>query len=324
MINISNTKIKAVDLPRVRGDYRESYNISQNSWFNCGGKCDVFFKPKDVDDLHYFLENYDKSISITTIGALSNTLIRDGGYRGVIIKLGREFADIKLQNNIIQCGSAVLDYNLANFALENSISGFEFLIGIPGSVGGNVIMNAGCYGSEISEIFTSLTGFSYDGEYKIISKKDVNFVYRSSNLNNIIITNVDFAAKKSYYNQILKKNNEIKAKRDETHPIKQKTCGSTFKNPTSNDVLDTNRYAIIPKAWELIKNCIKNDKGGDYKIGGAFFSTKHYNFMINDGTATASDIENLGNYVQKKVLEDCGVYLKWEIKFIGEFIDDKN
>ena len=316
MINNFATTIQS--LPLVRGQYRQNYNLSQNSWFGCGGNCAVFFKPVDADDLQYFLQNVDKNIKVVTIGALSNTIIRDGGFDGVVIKLGREFASINLENNILRCGSAVLDYNLANFAAENELKNFEFLIGIPGSIGGNVIMNAGCYGGEICDIFSSASGFDLSGNFKIITKKQANFGYRISAIKDFIITGVDFVFERGNRNEILTKMNDINTKKEASQPLKQKTCGSTFANPTQNDIVGNVNYNTIPKAWELVKGVLANDNTQqDFTVGGAFFSPKHYNFMINNGTATATDIESLGEEVKKRVLEKYVINLRWEIKFIG-------
>ena len=302
------------NLPKVEGEYRENYNLSQNSWFGCGGSCAVFFKPKNEDDLQNFLQNYNKSIKIAVIGALSNTVVRDGGFDGVIIKLGREFAGINLENNIIRCGSAVLDYNLAIFAEQNNISGLEFLSGIPGTIGGNVIMNAGCYGGEICDIFSSATGFDLNGNYKIFTKQNAGFAYRSSLIKNCIITSVDVFAKQGNAEEISAKMEQIKTQREQSQPLKQKTCGSTFANPSEDDIIEKQKHPLPPKAWQVVKQIV----GENFKIGGAFFSPKHYNFMINDGTATASDIENLGEFVRTKALSELGINLRWEIKFIGE------
>jgi len=306
-------KVTAANLPKVDGEYRENYNLSQNSWFGCGGNCAVFFKPKNESDLHNFLQNYDKSIKIVTIGALSNTIVRDGGFDGVVIKLGREFASVNIENNILRCGSAVLDYNLSIFAQQNNIAGLEFLSGIPGTLGGNVVMNAGCYGGEICDIFSSASGFDLHGNYKVFTKQNAGFVYRDSLIKNCIITAVDLLAKHGDGAEIATKMEQIKTQREQSQPLKQKTCGSTFANPLDSDVTNKTKYPTPPKAWQIVKAIV----GENFKIGGAFFSPKHYNFMINDGTATATDIETLGELVRTYALSQHGINLRWEIKFIG-------
>ncbi len=305
--------IKYLDLPSVKGEYRESFDLSKASWFGCGGKCDILFKPLDDEDLSKFLSLVDKSVPIYVLGAMSNTLVRDSGINGVVIKLGKNFTTAKESNNIISFGSSVLDVNAARIALEKSIKGFEFLIGVPGTIGGNVIMNAGCYGGEISDRFLSCTGFDLKtGEYRVLTKKDIDFKYRSSSVKNIVITKVDFVCEKGDQKEIESKMNDVNLKRDRAQPIKQKTCGSTFKNPNISSLNPEGK-----KAWQFVKDALSLMLESETKVGGAFFSPKHFNFMINDGTATAKDIETLGELVRKKVFETTGVSLEWEIKIIG-------
>jgi UDP-N-acetylmuramate dehydrogenase len=301
--------VQITDLPLISGEYRENFDLSKASWFGCGGCADVLFKPKDEDDLSNFLSLVDKSIPIMVLGAMSNTLVRDCGFRGVVIKLGRAFTEIKIQNNILSAGASVLDVNIANFACQNSITGFEFLIGVPGTIGGNVVMNAGCYGGEISQIFSSCVGFSLKtGEYKIFTKQNAGFAYRSSKIKDIVITKVDFFCNKGEQSQIELKLHEINLKREQAQPLKQKTCGSTFTNPSVSNLNPDGK-----KAWELVRSVIPEG----YKVGGAFFSPKHHNFIINDGTAKASDIETLGETARLSVLEKHGINLEWEIKIVG-------
>ena len=279
--------------------------LSKYNWFNLGGPAKIFFKANSEFDLKEFLKKYLKEEKkIYILGAGSNTLFRDSGFNGVIIKLGKAFSQINLiENNKIEVGAAVLDKKIADFALQNSISGLEFLSCIPGSIGGSVTMNSGCYGEEISKIFVSIKTMNFNGEIKSFDKKEIKFFYRGSNINkDLIILSVTLEGKLSNKSEIEKKQlNYIKRKKD-TQPSKIKTCGSTFKNPENK------------KAWELIKlsNCEK------LAVGGAKISEKHSNFFLNDGKASSSDIESLIEKVKKEVFLKTGINLDLEIKIVGE------
>ena len=279
--------------------------LSKYNWFNLGGPAKIFFKANSEFDLKAFLKNYLKEEKkIYILGAGSNTLFRDSGFNGVIIKLGKAFSQLNLiENNKIEVGAAVLDKKIADFAQQHSISGLEFLSCIPGSIGGGVIMNSGCYGEEISKIFVSIKTMNFNGEIKSFDKKEIKFFYRGSNINkDLIILSVTLEGKLSNKSEIEKKQlNYIKRKKD-TQPSKIKTCGSTFKNPENK------------KAWELIKlsNCEK------LSVGGAKISEKHSNFFLNDGKASSSDIESLIEKVKKEVFLKTGTNLDLEIKIVGE------
>ena len=278
--------------------------LSKYSWFNLGGSARIFCKPNSESDLINFLKKYGKNEkNIYILGAGSNTLFRDSGFDGVIFKLGKSFTQIKLlKDNKIEVGAATLDKKIADFASENSISGLEFLSCIPGSIGGGIMMNSGCYGYDISKIFFSLKAINMQGELKTFSKKDIKFIYRGSDFNkDLIILSVILEGKPGNKNEIKKKQEEFINKKKETQPSKIKTCGSTFKNPQNK------------KAWELIKssNC------SDYVIGGASISSKHSNFFQNNGKATSSDIEKLIEKVKKEVYLKTGTKLELEIKIIG-------
>ena len=278
--------------------------LSKYSWFNLGGSARIFCKPNSESDLINFLKKYGKNEkNVYILGAGSNTLFRDSGFDGVIFKLGKFFTQIKLlKDNKIEVGAATLDKKIADFASENSISGLEFLSCIPGSIGGGIMMNSGCYGYDISKIFFSLKAINMQGELKTFSKKDIKFIYRGSDFNkDLIILSVTLEGKPGNKNEIKKKQEEFINKKKETQPSKIKTCGSTFKNPQNK------------KAWELIKssNC------SDYVIGGASISSKHSNFFQNNGKATSSDIENLIEKVKKEVYLKTGTKLELEIKIIG-------
>ena len=281
--------------------------LSKHSWFNLGGPADYLFKPKNKNQLIEFLkENKNEGkLNITIIGAGSNTLIRDNGIRGVVIKLGSNFSEIKIINeNIIQAGAGSLDRKVADFAKESNLSGLEFLSCIPGSIGGAVIMNSGCYGNDISKVLVSINVIDINNcVEKEIKREDIEFFYRGTNLpSQYIITAVKFKGKPAPKKIIEKTQNTMIERKKISQPSQVKTCGSTFKNLGNK------------KVWEVIKQtgCDK------FREGDAVISQKHCNFFINEGNANSSDIENLIDKVKKRVNEKTGVNLELEIKIIGE------
>ena len=278
--------------------------LSKYSWFNLGGPAEVFFKPNSIDDLkNFLLKSKNKKDKIFILGAGSNTLFRDAGFDGIIIKLGKAFTETKLlENNKIEVGAATLDKKLSDFAYQNSLSGLEFLSCIPGSIGGAITMNSGCYDSDISKIFVSLKAINLSGEIKSFTKDEVKFFYRGNNLNNkLIILSVILQGETADKNQIKEKQESLLKRKKETQPSRIKTCGSTFKNPPNK------------KAWELIKvsNC------SNLIVGGASISTQHCNFFQNNGKASSADIEKLIETVKEKVFLKTGTNLELEIKIIG-------
>ena len=279
--------------------------LSKYSWFNLGGPAKVFFKARSLIDLKNFLiKNYNTANKIYVLGAGSNTLFRDSGFDGIIVKLQSSFSYAKLlENNKIEVGAATLDKKVSEFALENSISGLEFLSCIPGSIGGAIRMNCGCYGDDISKIFFSLKAMNFKGDIKSFSRDEINFFYRGSNISeDLIVLSVVLEGKLSNKIEIEKKLNSFKNKKKDSQPSKIKTCGSTFKNPKNK------------KAWELIKS--SNCSG--LKVGDAVISSKHSNFFVNNGNASSSDIENLINKVKKEVFLKTGTNLELEIKIVGD------
>ncbi len=280
-------------------------NLSKYSWFNLGGPADVFFRPKDKDQLISFLnEIKENNYNLHILGAGSNTLIRDTGVKGVVIKLSSNFSEIKLlKKDIIEVGAATLDRKIADFAKDNDISGMEFLSCIPGSIGGAVIMNSGCYGSDISKILLSIKVVDDKGHEKQIKSDKIKFFYRGSDLpKNYIILSVTLKGVISSKKIIEKKQEELIQRKKKSQPSQIKTGGSTFKN--TND----------KHAWQLIK-----ESGCDkFFIGDASISEKHCNFFINNGKARTSDIEKLINKVRKEVKLKTGVNLDLEIKIIGD------
>ncbi len=278
------------------------YDMGNTTWFRTGGKAKGFVVINNLKDLKT-IASFAEKIKFAVIGVGSNILVRDSGYNGLIIKLGKNFNQIKIKNNFLSVGAGVLDLNLAKFALKNSIKDFEFFTGIPGTIGGAVKMNAGCYGKQTSDNLNRILLLNSKGEIKYIFMEELNLRYRYSSIEkNSIILKADFNFEYASYEEILKKNNYIKSKRKETQPIREKTSGSTFKNPP-------NKYAA-----ELIETA--GCKG--MKVGDASVSYMHSNFIINNGVATASDIENLGKKVINRVKEVHGIELEWEIKIFGE------
>ncbi len=280
-------------------------NLSNYSWFGLGGQAESLFKPKTLSELKNFLKgNKDKKKDIYILGAGSNTLFRDRGFKGTIIKLGSEFSYSNLlDKNKIEVGASCLDKKLSDFAYKNSLSGFEFLSCIPGTIGGGIAMNCGCYGYDISQIFYSLKAIDFNGETKTFGKNEIKFFYRGSDLpRNLIFISAVLEGKVSNQEEIKNKQHSLQIKKNKSQPSKIKTCGSTFKNPENK------------KAWELIKisDC------SALMVGGAKMSPKHCNFFLNDGNATTEDVETLINEVKKRVLKKTGVNLELEIKIIGE------
>lgn len=295
--------IKIDDLPKIRGIYRQNARIV--NWFNVGGKAEILFKPSDCQDLEFFLSHVNKEIPIQILGVASNVIISDDGVKGVLIKLGNEFSKINHQEIndqiLINCGASALCVNVANYARNFGLSGLEFLSGIPGSIGGAIAMNAGCYGSEISNVLQEAKGIDHNGKTEIISNKDFNFSYRTNSLaKKYFFVEGNFLVAKSSVEQVSLKMNDLQNKREETQPIRAKTGGSTFKNPNSH------------KAWELIDGIGFRGK----KIGDAQFSNKHCNFLINTGNASAKDLIELANLAIIEVEKKYGIILELEIKFI--------
>ena len=279
-------------------------NLSKYSWFNLGGPADLFFRPENKLQLKDFLkEIHKRDLKIFTLGAGSNTLIRDSGVRGAVIKLGSKFSDIKLlMNDTIEVGAATLDKKISNFAKDNGIANMEFLSCIPGSIGGAIIMNSGCYGSDISKILKSIDVIDEHGNEKRILSEDIKFFYRGTNLpGNLIILSAILKGSNSSKEKIRAKQEELIKKKKASQPSQIKTGGSTFKNKDNQ------------KAWSLIK-----ETGCDkLYVGDAKISEKHCNFFVNEGLAKASDIEKLIDKVRKEVLSKTGINLELEIKIIG-------
>ena len=280
-------------------------NLSKYNWFNLGGPADIFYRPENKDQLIDFLNEIKKiNIKKYIIGAGSNTLIRDSGIKGAVIKLGSKFSQIKLiTKNEIEVGAAALDRKISDFARENNIADMEFLSCIPGSLGGAITMNSGCYGSEISQILSSVKVLDLKGKEKEINREEIEFYYRGNNLSKeYLILSAKLKGTLSSKKLITDKQEELINRKKSSQPSRIKTGGSTFKNHKQK------------KAWELIK-----DSGCDkFFIGDAKISEKHSNFFINNGNAKTSDLEKLINKVKKEVYKKTGINLELEISIIGD------
>ena len=289
---------------KISGQILFDESLSKHSWFNLGGPAKVIFKPKNLNELSIFLKNCKEFNKIKVLGAGSNTLIRDGGFDGVIIKLGKSFSHLSLLGqNMLIAGASALDKNVSNFALENSLSGFEFLSCIPGTIGGGIRMNSGCYGEDISKILISVQVMDLSGKLKVVHSSDIKFSYRGCNLDNsLIFISATFKGKNDSNPNIQKKIINLVERKKKDQPSKIKTCGSTFKNPENN------------KAWSLIK-----DSGcAGMKMGDAHISEKHCNFFVNKRNAKSQDLENLIYQVKNRVLNKTGIKLELELEIIGE------
>jgi len=294
-------------LKKFENNFSYNVNLSNYSWFNLGGNAEYFLKAKDKDQLIEFLREAKKNnLKTTILGAGSNTLFRDNGVKGAVVKLGNEFSYTKLVNtNIIDVGASTLDRKVANFARENNLGDLEFLSCIPGSIGGAIIMNSGCYEDDISKVLLSVQAIDKKNLSEIeIKRKDINFSYRGNNLpDHLIIISAKLRGSISKKVDIEKKQHDLLERKKLSQPSQIKTCGSTFKNVSEEK-----------KAWMLIKEAGCED----YREGDAIISQKHCNFFVNKGNAKSSDIENLINKVKKKVQEKTGIDLELEIKIVGE------
>ncbi len=301
-MNLSDLeKIEFSDNSRLNFDY----DLSRLNWFNIGGKSKIYFYVNSLKDLSLFLKIYKKRGKVFILGAGSNTLFDDNIYDGVVIKLGKNFNNIsKLNDDTIICGSSCLDKRVSDFAMENEIEGFEFLSCIPGSIGGGIRMNAGCYGNEFKDIIVSVQAIDLNGLVSTIYSSEIVFKYRSSSLpKNLIYLSGTFKGNLSKKEKIKIKMDELKNKKELSQPLRVKTGGSTFKNPI--DQTDK-------KVWELIKESVDINKINKM-FGDAKLSEKHYNFIINQEKATSKDMKNLINFVKENVYKKTGVNLELEI-----------
>ena len=291
----------------IRGRMSANASMAKITWFRVGGPADILFQPSDEEDLALFLKQLPVEIPITIVGIGSNLLVRDGGIEGVVIRLSaRGFGKVKVRgDNTIVAGAALPDKKLAAAAHEASIGGFEFYHGIPGAVGGALRMNAGANGSETSDRVVEINAVDRNGNLHKLSHADMGYTYRHSVVpNDLIFTSATFAGVPKDKDEIFQAMDEVQRHRESVQPIREKTGGSTFKNPPAHS------------AWKLI------DEAGmrGFMVGKAQMSTMHCNFMINTGGATANDLEMLGETVRDKVRDHSGIKLEWEIKRIGRYL----
>ena len=298
------------DMPELRGKMMKDASLAPYTWFRVGGAADLLFLPADEADLASFLKALPESVPVTVLGVGSNTIVRDGGIEGAVIRLmGAYWGQVHVTESAVMAGAGALDLNVAKRAAKAGISGLSFLSGIPGSIGGAVRTNAGCYGRELSDVVTAVEGVSRAGEPVMLTRKDIGFSYRHTDFaTNIVVTKLHLAGGAGGDPEVLA--DEIaahQARRAENQPIKEKTGGSTFANPDPPGTPDAR------SSWKLI------DAAGcrGLLVGGAMVSEKHCNFLINTGDATAADIEALGELVRARVLDQSGVDLRWEIRRIG-------
>jgi UDP-N-acetylmuramate dehydrogenase len=289
-------------LPRVRGRLAENAPLGPMTWFRVGGQAEILFRPADPDDLAAFLAEKPAEIPVTVIGVASNLLVRDGGIQGVVVRLGRGFADVAIEGESVQTGSGALDSNLALACQQASLAGLEFLSGIPGTIGGNLRMNAGAYGTEIRDVLVKAVALDSVGRRHDVTPAEMHLSYRSCGVPpDWIFIGATLRGRKGDSAEIAARMNEIQTAREATQPVRARTGGSTFANPPGQ------------KAWALI------DAAGcrGLRRGGAMVSEKHANFLINTGEATAADLENLGEEVRQRVFDKSGITLRWEIKRVG-------
>jgi UDP-N-acetylmuramate dehydrogenase len=290
-------------LPPIRGRVQPNAPLAPFTWFRTGGPAEFLVRPADASDLATLLRGLPSTTPVQVIGAASNVIIRDGGLPGVTIRLARGFSTIAVEPDGVIAGAAALDLTVAETAAAAGLTGLEFLSGIPGTIGGAVAMNAGAYGGEIAHVLAWAECVTRDGEQRRLSSTELAFGYRHANVPpGSVITRVRLSAKPGATPVIAAKMAEIRAAREASQPIRARTGGSTFRNPDGGT-----------KAWELIEAA--GCRG--LTLGGAMVSEKHCNFLINTGTATAADIERLGEEVRRRVRAATGVTLEWEIRRIG-------
>ena len=289
-------------LPAVRGRLRYGVPLARYSWFRTGGPADVLFEPEDEDDLIQFLSTLDQALPITVIGVGSNLLVSDEGVDGIVIRLGKKFAATHIKGNQITAGAGAMDVHVAKLACDAGIAGLEWLVGVPGTIGGALRMNAGAYDGETANSLVSAKAVNHKGVVFKCSVDDLGFSYRHSKApDDWVFLSATFEGSQGDPAILRANMKEISATREDSQPIGTRTGGSTFKNPNDH------------KAWQLI-----DDAGcRGLRVGDAMMSEKHCNFLINMGAATATDVSALGEEVRNKVLEHSGISLEWEIRRIG-------
>jgi len=290
-------------MPQLRGRLLANQPLAELTWFRVGGPAQVLFTPADENDLAYFLKHLPEDLPVYVVGVGSNLIVRDGGMPGVVVRLApRAFGEIQARDDVVSAGAAVLDKRVAETAAAASLAGLEFYFGIPGTIGGALRMNAGANGAETKDVLLDATGVDRRGNIHTFANADMKFVYRNCGVDpSFIFTSARFRGQPAATDAIRARMNEVQTHRETAQPIREKTGGSTFKNPPGDS------------AWKLI------DAAGcrGLKLGGAQVSEMHCNFLINTGNATGHDIETLGETVRERVKQNSGIELHWEIKRIG-------
>lgn len=290
-------------LPQVRGSLRANVPLAPFTWLRVGGAAEALFMPKDEADLAHFLSSTSRDIPVQILGVASNTLVRDGGVKGVVIRLGPAFGNVSIDGLSVTAGAAALDRTVAKKAASAGIAGLEFYAGVPGTIGGALRMNAGCYGAETKDILRNVVALNRSGRRQIMDLDEMQYSYRHCGASkDLFFVEAVFEGTSDKPSAIKSRMDEITEKRESSQPIREKTGGSTFKNPEGHS------------SWKLI------DAAGcrGLRVGGAQMSEQHCNFMINADGATAADLENLGETVRARVLKTQGVELQWEVRRIGE------
>lgn len=306
------------NLPQVRGRLTEGRSLSELTWLRVGGPADVLFQPADLADLQNFLRALPVAVEVFPMGVGSNLIVRDGGIRAVVIRLGRGFNQIEIDGDTVTAGAAALDAHVARKAADAGLD-LTFLRTIPGSIGGAVRMNAGCYGSYTADVFRSATVVTRAGEVQELHAEDLQFAYRQTQFpEGAVLVSATFKAPKGEAEALHARMEEQLRKRDETQPVKDRSAGSTFRNPAGYSSTGQAGDVHDLKAWKVI-----DDAGlRGARLGGAQMSEKHSNFLINTGDATAADLEGLGEKVRETVLKASGITLQWEIMRVGDPLPD--
>lgn len=301
-------------LPPVRGTLTPNRDLASLTWLRVGGPADWLFQPADPADLADFLQALDAQVPVFPIGVGSNLIVRDGGIRGVVVRLGRGFNGISINGNQVTAGAAALDAHVARRAAEAGLD-LTFLRTIPGAIGGAVRMNAGCYGAYIADVFSSATAITRAGKMVTLSADDLAFAYRQSRLPaGWVLTSASFTAPQGDPAELLAKMTEQLARRDASQPTRDRTAGSTFRNPSGASSTGQADDSHELKAWKVIEDA--GMRGA--RLGGAQMNPKHPNFLTNTGDASAQDLEELGEEVRKKVYANSHLRLEWEIMRVGE------
>ncbi|SNT74317.1 UDP-N-acetylmuramate dehydrogenase [Paracoccus seriniphilus] len=306
-------------LPTPRGALTENRPLDSLTWLRVGGPADWLFQPADIEDLADFLRALDPAMPVFPMGVGSNLIVRDGGIRGIVLRLGRGFNNIEIKDDIVTAGAAALDAHVARRAADAGLD-LTFLRTIPGSIGGAVRMNAGCYGTYVADHLLSAQAVSRDGRVVTLSPDDLEFGYRHSTLpEGWVLTQASFRADRADPETLHARMVQQLARRDETQPTKERSAGSTFRNPAGFSSTGRADDTHDLKAWSLI------DRAGlrGYRLGGAQMSEKHPNFLLNADHATAADLEALGELVRRRVKESSGHELQWEVIRIGDALSPK-